>query len=766
MAAMSDSPRPWITDEEALRYHGGDRPGKIEVVASKPLSSQYDLSLAYSPGVAAPCRRIAENPDDSYRYTARGNLVAVVTNGTAVLGLGAIGPRASKPVMEGKGVLFKRFAGIDVFDLELDCEDPAQFVETVERLQGGFGGINLEDISAPACFEIERELKARCEIPVMHDDQHGTAIISGAALLNALELAGKRVEDARVVFIGAGAAGIASARFYASLGVRRENIIMVDLRGVIRADTADPAEPAAEFATTRGVRTLEEALDGADVMVGLSAGGLITADHLARMARNPIILALANPDPEIEYDEALAARPDALVATGRSDQPNQVNNVLGFPYIFRGALDVGAREINEEMKIAATRALARLAREPVPETVSRVYTEGDISFGRGYLIPKPLDPRLLTSVAPAVAGAAIESGAARYSIDDWAHYEAELLERVGIGQKLVSGLITQARKHPKRIIFAEAEDYEVLKAAQIVRAQGIAEPVLLGDATRIEALVSEHDIGGLEDCALIDPVAERELRRDYAQILYEKRHRKGVTFEDAVSFMADPNYFGSAMLSRGDADGLVSGRTREYPKIIRPALRIVGREEGSGRVAGMYIVNSRRGVYFFADTTVNLDPTVDDLVDIIALTARTVYFFNMEPVVAVVSHSNFGSARNAESERSAAAVARAREELPNLVIDGEVQANVALDPELLAANYPFSELVGKRVNTLIFPSLSSGNIAYKLIGALGGAELVGPVLMGMHKPVQILQLGSSAREIVNMVAITVVEAQKRGAEAE
>jgi malate dehydrogenase (oxaloacetate-decarboxylating)(NADP+) len=666
--------------------------------------------------------------------------------------------------MEGKGVLFKRFAGIDVFDLEVDAEEPAALIETVERLQGGFGGINLEDISAPDCFEVEAELKRRCEIPVMHDDQHGTAIISGAALLNALELAGKRIEEVRVVFIGAGAAGIASARFYRSLGVKGENLVMVDVRGVIRSDNVEPGEPAAELATQRDLTTLGQALDGADVMVGLSAGGLITADHLARMAKNPIIFALANPTPEIEYEEARAARPDAIVATGRSDVPNQVNNVLGFPYIFRGALDVGAREINEEMKIAATRALARLAREPVPEAVSRVYTEGAISFGRGYLIPKPLDPRLLTTVAPAVARAAIESGAARYIIEDWARYEAELLERVGIGQKLVSGIINQARQDPRRIIFAEAEDYEVLKAAQIVRAQGIAEPVLLGDAGHIAELIEEHRIDGLEDCRMLDPVAERELRREYAQILYDKRHRKGVTFEDAVSFMADPNYFASAMLARGDADGLVSGRTREYPKIIRPALRVVGREDGARRVAGMYIVNSRRGVYFFADTTVNLDPGVEELVDVIALTARTVYFFNMEPVVAVVSHSNFGSARNAESERCAEAVARAKTELPNLTIDGEVQANVALDPQLLAANYPFSDLVGKRVNTLIFPSLSAGNIAYKLVGALGGAELVGPVLMGMKKPVQVLQLGSTAREIVNMVAITVVEAQRRAGE--
>ncbi len=759
---MSEEPRPSTTDAEALRYHEGDRPGKIEVIATKPLSSQYDLSLAYSPGVAAPCRAIAADADASYRYTARGNLVAVVTNGTAVLGLGDIGPRASKPVMEGKGVLFKRFAGIDVFDLELDCEDAEQLVETVERLQGGFGGINLEDISAPTCFEVERKLKERCEIPVMHDDQHGTAIISGAGLLNALDLAGKRIEDVRVVFIGAGAAAIASARFYLSLGVLREHLVMLDVRGVIRADNVSADEPAAEFATERAVGTLEESLEGADVLVGLSAGGIVSAEHLERMARNPIIFALANPDPEIEYEEALAARPDALVATGRSDQPNQVNNVLGFPYMFRGALDVGAREINEEMKIAATRALARLAREPVPETVSRVYTEGPISFGRTYFIPKPLDSRLLTAVAPAVARAAIESGAARYDIDDWAHYEAELLERVGIGQKLVSGLINQARQHPKRIIFAEAEDYEVLKAAQIVRAQGIAEPVLLGSAERISSLIAEHDIEGLGDSPVIDPVAEHAARHEYAQLLYEKRLRKGVTFEDAVSYMRDPNYFGSAMLARDDADGMVSGRTREYPKIIRPALRVVGHEEGVRRVAGMNIVNSRRGVYFFADTTVNLEPSVDELVDIIALTARTVRFFNVEPVMAVLSHSNFGSARNEQSQRSSEAVARARAELPGLSIDGEVQANVALDPELLAENYPFSELVGRRVNTFIFPSLSSGNIAYKLVGSLGGAELIGPVLMGMRRPVQILELGSSVREIVNMVAITVVEAQKRG----
>lgn len=758
-----------VGTEEALRYHAEPRAGKIEVVPSKPLSSQYDLALAYSPGVAAPCREIAADANAAYRYTAKGNLVAVVTNGTAVLGLGNIGPEASKPVMEGKGVLFKKFAGIDVFDLEVSAEDPQAFIDTVSRLQSGLGGINLEDIRAPECFFVEEELKRRCDIPVMHDDQHGTAIISGAALLNALRIVEKRIEEISVVVLGAGAAALACVRFYHSLGVRKEQIVMVDADGVLttgRFDDSTPsAHPARDFATTRKLSGLDEAIAGADVLLGLSVGNIVSPEQIRRMARDPIIFALANPDPEIDYDLAREARPDAIIATGRSNNPNQVNNVLGFPFIFRGALDVGAREINEDMKKAATEALARLAREPVPETVNRAYSEGDISFGREYLIPKPLDPRLLTTVAPAVAKAAMDSGAARYRIEDWTHYEAELLDRVGVGQKLVTGIINQARREPKRIIFAEADDYAVLKAAEIVRAQGIAEPVLLGQSGAVDEIISRHEISGLEGCEILDPSQEAERSREYAELIYEKRQRRGVTMNEALRLMRDRNYFGTAMLELGHAEGLVSGRTKEYPKIIRPALQVIGTESGVRRVAGMYIVNSSRGVYFFADTTVNVEPDVADLVDIIGLTARTVRFFDVEPVVALLSHSNFGSTRSGEAERVQHAVAEAKSAFPDLVLDGELQANIALDNRLLQENYPFSDLVGERVNTLIFPNLSAGNSAYKLIGQLGGAELIGPILMGMNKPVQILQLGSSVREIVNVVALTVVEAQRRGAGA-
>ncbi len=756
--------------DEALAYHEGERPGKIEVVPSKPISTQYDLSLAYSPGVAEPCRAIQADPDAAFAYTARGNLVAVATNGTAVLGLGAIGPVASKPVMEGKAVLFKKFAGIDVFDLEIDAEEPEAFVETVARLAPTFGGINLEDIKAPECFYIEEELKKRIDIPVMHDDQHGTAIISAAGLLNGLEVVGKRIEELTIVVIGAGAAAVASARYYCTLGVRRENIVMIDADGVI--DREHPGTlraeekglwsfPAAEFATGRRLGGISEALRGADMLLGLSVGGIITGEQLALMAKKPLVFTLANPEPEISYDEAKAARPDAVIATGRSDHPNQINNVLGFPYIFRGALDAGARQINEEMKIAATHAIARLAREPVPQTVNRAYEQHSFEFGPEYLIPKPLDPRLITAVAPAVARAAIESGVARRSITDWPNYEAQILERVGSGQKMITSIINQARKEPKRIIFAEADDYEVLKAAQIVREQGIAEPILLGQDGRIDELVEKNEIRGLEGCRIIDPAKEEDLCRRYAEYLYQRRQRRGVTYKDAVRLMGDRNFFGAAMLAAGEGDGLVSGRTKEYPKIVRPALQIIGTEPGVGRVAGMYMVQTRRGLYFFADTTVNLAPTADELVEIIGLTARVVRYYGVEPVLAVLSHSNFGSTESEESVRCAEAVAKAKEAYPKLVLDGEMQANVALDPELLRENYPFSRLVGERVNTLIFPNLSAGNIAYKLIGEAGGGELVGPILMGMAKPVHVLQLGTTAREIVNMVAITVVDAQRQ-----
>ncbi|HUI71436.1 MAG TPA: NADP-dependent malic enzyme [Spirochaetia bacterium] len=749
-----------ITRDDALRYHEEGKPGKIEVVPTKPVSSQYDLALAYSPGVAEPCRVIAADADASYRYTAKGNLVAVVTNGSAVLGLGNIGARAAKPVMEGKGVLFKRFAGIDVFDLEVECDDPGTFIEIVRSLEPTFGGINLEDIKSPECFAIEEELRKRCSIPVMHDDQHGTAIISGAGLINALTLQKKRIEDVHIVMIGAGAAALACARFYLLLGARRENIVVVDRDGVVRKGDVDPDDVRAAFATDREIRTLEEALEGADVLIGLSVGGIVQPTHLARMGPNPIVFALANPDPEIDYETALACRPDAIVATGRSDWPNQVNNVLGFPFIFRGALDVGAREINEDMKLAAARALAALAREPVPDAVTRAYAGTQLGFGRGYLIPKPLDPRLLTTVAPAVARAAMESGAARKAITDWRQYEAELLSRVGIDQKLVTGIVNRARTEPKRVVFAEADTYNVLKAAQIARDQGIAEPVLLGNEGRIGDLILGHQIEGLDGCEVLDPATEEAMLDQYARVLYEKRQRKGVTLYDARKSMTDRNYFGCAMLAVGRVDALISGMTKEYPKIIRPALQVVGPQPGVRKVAGMYIVNSSRGVYFCADTTVNLNPSVEDLVDIIGLTARTVRFFDVEPVVAMLSYSNFGSTRADESDRCRDAVTAAQNRYPGLAIDGEIQANIALDTELLAEAYPFSGLVNKRVNTLIFPNLSAGNIAYKLLHEIGGAEIIGPVLMGMARPVHILQLGSSVREIVNMTALAVVEAQR------
>ncbi|MCA1753485.1 MAG: NADP-dependent malic enzyme [Spirochaeta sp.] len=760
----NDAPEPEHERDfgaEALFYHEHPVSGKLEIHPTKPLTSQYDLSLAYSPGVAEPCRAIAKNPAESYRYTARGNLVAVITNGTAVLGLGNIGPVAAKPVMEGKAVLFKQFGGIDVFDLELDCNDPDRFVEVVKALEPTFGGINLEDIRAPECFDIERRLREECTIPVMHDDQHGTAIIAGAALLNAVEVAGKRMEDLRIVALGAGAAGIACLGFFLTLGVRSENILLFDKDGVVSSNDTDSNDARFPFATTRVGLDLKAALSGADMLLGLSAGGIVEPEHLQGMASNPIVFALANPDPEISRELAVSARPDVIMATGRSDGPNQVNNVLGFPFIFRGALDVVADTINEEMKLAAAHAIAGLAREPVPDSVQRAYFQHGIEFGRDYLIPKPLDPRLLTSVAPAVARAAMESGAAHAAIDDWRVYESELLARVGIGQKLITAIQSQARRDPKRVVFAEADSYNVLKAAQLARDQGIAEPYLLGSEARILDLIEEHGLAGLADCTMIEPREEPELCEQYGELLYELRHRKGVTRYDAVKMMTDRNYFAAAMVEFGDADAMISGVTKEYPKVIRPVLHVIGPEKPGARVATMDVITSRRGTFFFADTAVNLDPNVEELVEIIELTARTVRLFDTEPVLAMLSYSNFGSVQGVEALRARDAVARAKERYPDIIIDGEVQANVALDQELLAENYPFSRLVGHDVNTLVFPNLGAGNIAYKLLGAIGGCEVLGPVLMGMNRPVQILQLGSSVREIFNMVALCVVEAGRR-----
>jgi malate dehydrogenase (oxaloacetate-decarboxylating)(NADP+) len=747
-----------VNKSDALRYHQEKQPGKIEVVATKPLTTQYDLSLAYSPGVAEPSKAIAAQDDLVFQYTAKGNLVAVLSNGTAVLGLGNVGPHAAKPVMEGKAVLFKKFAGIDAFDIELNCSDPQQLIQVVKALEPTFGGINLEDIKAPECFEIEEILRREMNIPVMHDDQHGTAIISGAALLNALEIVNKKINEVRLVVLGAGAAAISCTRFYLKLGILPENIVMVDKDGVLRKDTIAPDDVRSQFATDRDIYTFEEAIKNADILLGLSVGNIVKPEHLLSMANNPIVFALANPDPEIEYHLAISTRPDVIMATGRSDHPNQVNNVLGFPYIFRGALDVRATTINEEMKLAATQALAQLAKAPVPDAVNQAYGKEDIIFGREYLIPKPLDPRLITVLAPAVAKAAIESGVARKPITDWEQYENELLARIGTGQKLMGQITNRAKLRPKRVILAEADNYKILKAAHIVKEENIATPILLGNKELIAKLIKEHHLD-LEDCEIINPLEEHDICEEYGGVLYEKRKRKGMSRYEATKLMRDRNYFGAVMLDLGLADALISGLTKDYPQIVTPALRVIGVEKGVSRVAGMYIINSKKGVYFFADTTVNVNPTADELVDIIGLTARYVHFFNMEPRVAVLSYSNFGSARGESINKCIEVVEKAKAKYPELIIDGEMQANVAVNPELLKEAYPFSELAEKGANTLIFPDLNSGNIAYKLLQEIGEAEAIGPILMGMRKPVHVLQMGSSVREIVNMIAIAVVDAQ-------
>ena len=749
-----------IRKEDALNYHTQGKPGKIEVVPTKPLSSQLDLALAYSPGVAEPCLEIKENKENVYKYTSKGNLVAVISNGTAVLGLGDIGPEASKPVMEGKGVLFKKFAGIDVFDIEIDEKDPKKLIQIIKSLEPTFGGVNLEDIKAPECFEIETTLKEEMNIPLMHDDQHGTAIISGAALLNALEIVDKKIEDIKLVVNGAGASAVSCTRFYMSVGVRRENIVMCDRDGAIRADRDNLDAIKSEFATSRDVNTLTEALIGADVFLGLSAGNIMQPEQILQMAENPIVFALANPDPEIAYDLAMATRDDIIMATGRSDFPNQVNNVLGFPYIFRGALDVRATAINEEMKLAAAKAIAALAKEPVPEIVNKAYGDQKLAFGRFYLIPKPFDPRLITTIAPAVAKAAMESGVAKYAIEDWDAYELELQERIGIDQRLMLRVITRAKKDPKRVVFAEADNVKILKAAQLLWTEKVATPILLGNQEKIDKIIEENGLD-LTDVAIIDPYKDEEKLQRYAEILHQKRQRKGLTPRECLRLMRDRNYYGAMMVELGEADALISGLTKDYPKTILPALHVIGVKKGTDRVAGMYIMNTAKGPFFFSDTTVNVSPTADQLVEIIGLTAKGVKFFDIEPRVAVLSYSNFGSAKGEIASKTAEATLKAKEKYPNLVIEGEMQANVALNEEIQRENYPFSSLIGQRANTLIFPDLASGNIAYKLLSELGNAEAIGPVLLGMNKPVHILQLGSSIREIVNMVAIAVVDAQSQ-----
>ncbi|MFY8109746.1 MAG: NADP-dependent malic enzyme [Bacteroidia bacterium] len=746
--------------EDSLSYHSKGRPGKIAVVSTKPTNTKRDLSLAYSPGVAEPCLAIAEKPEDVYKYTAKGNLVAVISNGTAVLGLGDIGPEASKPVMEGKGVLFKIFADIDVFDIEINTKDTEEFIQTVKNIACTFGGINLEDIKAPECFEIERRLKEELDIPIMHDDQHGTAIITGAALLNALVVVGKKIEDVQVVYNGAGASAISCAKIMLALGVKPENLVMCDSKGVIRKDNPNLDSNKQQFATSRDIKTLQDAMINADVFVGLSKADVVTPDMLRTMNKDCVVFALANPNPEISYELAMASRPDIIMCTGRSDHPNQVNNVLGFPYIFRGALDVRATKITEEMKLAAVYALANLAKEPVPEIVLLAYDEKNVTFGKTYIIPKPIDPRLITTVSPAVAKAAMESGVAKNPITDWEAYHNQLLNRLGRENNFIRALSDKAKQNPKRVVFSEADNYKILRAAQIVKDDGIAIPILLGNRNKIQQIIEENQIN-LVDVQIIDPMEEEAKRNAYAEILYKKRQRRGMSFHEAKKLMRDRHYFAPMMVEMGEADAMISGLTKNYPSTIRPALQILGKEENTSVVAGMYIMLSKKGTLFFADCTVNPVPSVDELVDISKLAHNAVKKFNRNPRMALLSYSNFGSASGDVPSKMSAVRERLKKEFPYMVVDGEIQANIALNQKLLNENFPFSELNGEPVNTLIFPSLSSGNITYKMLQELGAAEAVGPVLLGLKKSAHVLQLGSSIREIVNMVTIAVVDAQAK-----
>ena len=751
-----------IRKEDALYYHSKGRPGKIQVIPTKETSTQRDLSLAYSPGVAEPCLEIAANVEDAYLYTAKGNLVAVISNGTAVLGLGDIGPEASKPVMEGKGLLFKIYADIDVFDIELNTKDVDEFVRTVKILEPTFGGVNLEDIKAPECFEIEARLKKELNIPVMHDDQHGTAIISAAAMLNALELVKKDINEIRVVVSGAGASAVSCTKLYLALGANPKNIAMFDTKGHIHNGRTDLTEMKKQFATDVVYESLEDAMVGADLFLGLSTADIVSKDMVKSMAKDPIVLAMANPNPEIPYPDAVEAREDVIMATGRSDYPNQVNNVLGFPYIFRGALDVRATEINEAMKLAAVHALADLAKKSVPDIVNLAYNETNIVFGKNYIIPKPVDPRLLTTVAPAVAKAAIETGVARKTITDWDAYEQELSSRLGRNEQISRVILNKAKLAPKRVVFADAENIQVLRAAQQVRDEGIAVPILLGSKETILNLIKESKLD-LGDVAIVDPRAEEneEIINTYANLLFEKRKRKGLTPIEAHRSIYFRSYFGSMMVENGEADALISGLTRTYPDTIRPALHVIGKDPGVNKVAGMYILLTPKGPLFFSDTTVNLDPTADEIVEITELTARAVERFNIQPRIALVTYANYGSADGTDAVKMREATAILKKRNPTMVVEGEMQAHLAFNTTLLKENHPFSDLVDGGANTLIFPNLSASNIAYNLLKEAAELETIGPILLGMKKPVHVLQLGSSVREIVNMVAIAVVEAQMK-----
>ncbi|TAH05516.1 MAG: NADP-dependent malic enzyme [Sphingobacteriales bacterium] len=748
--------------EQALEYHAKGRPGKIEVIPTKEAKTQRDLSLAYSPGVAEPCKEIHANPETVYKYTAKGNLVAVISNGTAVLGLGDIGPEAGKPVMEGKGVLFKIFADIDVFDIEINEKDPVKFVEIVKALEPTFGGINLEDIKAPECFYIEQELKKQLNIPVMHDDQHGTAIISAAALLNALEIQEKKIEKVKFVVNGAGAAAIACIKLYQALGAKPENFRVYDSKGLIHESRNDLDELKKEFLNTGKNLSLKEGMKDADVFIGLSKGNVLSKEMVKSMAMRPIVFAMANPDPEIGYEDAVEVRNDIIMATGRSDYPNQVNNVLGFPYIFRGALDVRASKINEAMKLAAVRALAELAKKPVPEMVNMAYNEKTISFGPTYIIPKPVDPRLLSVVAPAVAKAAIESGVAKTTIEDWDTYTIELNKRLGLDNQLIRVLGNKARRDPKRIVFAEADNSKILKAAQICFDEGIGYPILLGNEEKIKAIAASNQID-IESLPIIDPRSDEqeEKRKEYGNLFFQKRCRKGFNQYESVKVMKDRNHFGCMMVDTGEADAMISGLTKNYPDTIRPAIQIIGVEQGVKKIAGMYLLLTKQGPLFLADTTVNFNPTAEELADITLLVAKEVKNFNIVPRIAMLSYSNFGSSDSAEASLVAKATQLVKERNPGLLVDGEMQASMAFNKELLKENYPFSPLVGQDINTLIFPNLAAGNVAYNLLKDVGGADAIGPILLGLNKPVHILQLGSSVRSIVNMALVAVIDAQTK-----
>ncbi len=747
---------------EALIYHAKPKPGKIQVVPSKKYATQRDLSLAYSPGVAEPCLEIEKETNNVYKYTNKGNLVAVISNGTAVLGLGNIGPEASKPVMEGKGLLFKIFADIDVFDIEVNTENIDEFIETVKNISPTFGGINLEDIKAPEAFEIERRLKEELDIPVMHDDQHGTAIISAAALLNALELADKKIEEVSIVISGAGAAAVSCTKLYKSFGAKAENIVMLDSKGVIRKDRDTLSEEKEEFATARKIDTLEEAMENADVFVGLSIADIVSPEMLKSMADNPIVFAMANPNPEIDYDLAIKTREDIIMATGRSDHPNQVNNVLGFPFIFRGALDVRATKINEEMKMAAVKALAELAKEPVPEQVNIAYGETRLTFGRDYIIPKPFDPRLIAAVPPAVAKAAMESGVATEDIVNWQKYEDGLHERLGSDNKIIRLLLNRARTNPKRIVFAEADHLDVLKAAQIVFEEGIGIPVLLGRKEIILELMEqiEFDIENLE---IIDPKSDEqeEKRNYYAEKHWKSRRRSGITLYDAQKIMRERNYFAAMMVNEGDADTMISGYSRAYPSVVRPVLETIGRFDGVSKVATTNLMLTKRGPLFISDTSINIDPTAKELAKIAQMTNYTMKMFGLTPVIAMVSYANFGSSKDPHATKVKEAVDYLHRVVPDMHVDGELQTDFALNPDMLQKKFPFSKLAGKKVNALVFPNLDSANSNYKLLKELNGVESIGPIMLGMRKPVHILQLGASVEEMVNMAAVSVVDAQQK-----